>query len=77
VGYEFARRGRAKEAERALEEACLARFGTLRPTGAVYDLVRIRNIWPRRRNEPAGCAGTSAPPFEAASDTAPIRVRSR
>jgi putative transposase len=34
VGYECARRGRAKEAERALEEAYLARFGTLRPTGA-------------------------------------------
>ena len=33
VGYEFALRGRAREAERALEEACLARFGTLRPTG--------------------------------------------
>jgi putative transposase len=33
VGYEFALRGRAKEAERALEQACLARFGTLRPTG--------------------------------------------
>jgi putative transposase len=32
-GYEFALRGRAKEAERALEEACLARFGTLRPHG--------------------------------------------
>jgi transposase InsO family protein len=27
-------RGRAKEAERALEEACLARFGTLRPEGS-------------------------------------------
>ncbi|MCA9499458.1 MAG: transposase family protein, partial [Nitrospira sp.] len=26
-------RGRAKEAERALEAACLARFGTLRPEG--------------------------------------------
>jgi len=34
TGYEFAMRGRAKEAERALEEACLARFGTLRPAGA-------------------------------------------
>ena len=34
VGYEFALRGRAKEAERALESACLRRFGTLRPTGA-------------------------------------------
>lgn len=31
VGFEFALRGRAKEAERALEEACLARFGTLYP----------------------------------------------
>ena len=31
IGYEFALRGRAKEAERALESACLARFGTLRP----------------------------------------------
>ena len=34
VGYEFGLRGRAKEAERALEAACLARFGTLRPTGS-------------------------------------------
>jgi putative transposase len=34
VGYEFARRGRAKEAERALEAACIERFGTLRPAGA-------------------------------------------
>lgn len=33
VGYEFALRARAREAERALEEACLARFGTLRPEG--------------------------------------------
>jgi len=33
VGYEFARRGRAKEAERALEAACIARFGTLHPDG--------------------------------------------
>lgn len=30
VGYEFALRGRAKEAERALEQACLRRSGTLR-----------------------------------------------
>ena len=35
VGYEFALRGRANEAERALEMACLARFGTLRPDGEV------------------------------------------
>jgi len=34
IGYEFALRGRAKEAERALEAACLGRFGTLRPHGA-------------------------------------------
>ena len=33
IGYEFAFRGRDKEAERALEAACLARFGTLRPGG--------------------------------------------
>lgn len=35
VGWEFALRGRANEAERALEMACLARFGTLRPQGEV------------------------------------------
>ena len=35
VGWEFALRGRANEAERALEMACLARFGTLRPGGEV------------------------------------------
>ena len=35
VGWEFALRGRANEAERALEMACLARFGTLRPKGDV------------------------------------------
>src|SRR5680860_1826882 len=28
MGFEFSLRGRAKEAERALEEACIARFGT-------------------------------------------------
>jgi putative transposase len=33
VGYEFSLRGRSKEAERALEEACLSRFGTVRPLG--------------------------------------------
>ena len=33
IGYEFALRGRAKEAERAIEAACLTRFGTLRPGG--------------------------------------------
>ena len=34
TGYEFALRGRAKDAERALEETCLARFGTVRPEGS-------------------------------------------
>ncbi len=34
IGYEFALRSRAKEAERAVEAACLRRFGTLRPVGA-------------------------------------------
>jgi putative transposase len=33
VGYEFSLRGRSKEAERALEAACLSRFGTVRPLG--------------------------------------------
>lgn len=33
IGYELALRGSAKEAERAIEAACLARFGTLRPGG--------------------------------------------
>ncbi|MDH4343175.1 MAG: IS3 family transposase, partial [Nitrospira sp.] len=34
VGYEFALRSRAQEAERAVEAACLQRFGTLRPANA-------------------------------------------
>lgn len=33
VGFEFALRSRAREAERALEDACLYRLGTLRPKG--------------------------------------------
>ena len=33
IGHEFSLRGRAKEAERALEDACILRFGTLRPEG--------------------------------------------
>ena len=42
VGWEFSLRGRAREAERALEEACLHRFGTLRPQGQT-PLVRSDN----------------------------------
>jgi Integrase core domain/HTH-like domain len=50
VGHEFALRGRANEAERALEEACLERFGMLRPTGAT-PVVRSDNglIYQSRR----------------------------
>jgi len=33
IGNEFSLRGRAREAERAIEDACLNRFGTLRPKG--------------------------------------------
>ena len=33
IGSEFSLRGRAREAERAIEDACLSRFGTLRPRG--------------------------------------------
>jgi putative transposase len=33
IGREFSLRGRAREAERAIEDACLNRFGTLRPSG--------------------------------------------
>ncbi len=32
ISYEFAFRGRAQEAERAVEVACLERFGALRPS---------------------------------------------
>ena len=42
VGYEFSLRGRAKEAERALEEACIRRFGTLRLPG-VTPVIRSDN----------------------------------
>ena len=38
IGYEFALRGRANEAERVLENACLHRFGTLRPNQAMPQL---------------------------------------
>lgn len=33
IGYKFSLRGRAREAERAIKDACLKRFGTLRPKG--------------------------------------------
>jgi putative transposase len=42
MGWEFSLRDRAKEAERAIEEACIKRFGTPRPTG-VAPVVRSDN----------------------------------
>jgi putative transposase len=42
IGWEFALRGRAKDAERVIEAACIRRFGTLRPTGNVQ-VVRSDN----------------------------------
>jgi ABC-type Fe3+/spermidine/putrescine transport system ATPase subunit len=67
VGYEFARRGRAKEAERALEAACIDRFGTLRPAGGTPVLrsacyagfvnhpLRSGGRWASHRGEYPGC----------------------
>jgi len=61
VGYEFALRSRAKEAERAIEAACLARFGTLRPAGApvlrsdnglIFQSRRFRQACRDYRSEP-------------------------
>lgn len=50
VGYEFSLRGRAKETERALEAACLSRFGTVRPAGET-PMIRSDNglVFTRRR----------------------------
>ena len=44
VGWEFSLRGRAREAERALEEACLYRFGTLRPEGPVFGSLDVDHL---------------------------------
>ena len=65
TGFEFALLGRAKEAERALEEACLARFGTLRPTGLT---LVVQRQWPDLS------AGAFAPP---AATTGSARSSSR
>ena len=56
LGWEFAMRGRAKEAERAIEKACIARFGTLRP-GGTTPVVRSDNglIFKIRRFRAACC----------------------
>ncbi len=50
VGWELALQGRANEAERALEMACLARFGTLRPGGNVPSITADTGlVFPSRR----------------------------
>ncbi|MDR4479738.1 MAG: IS3 family transposase [Nitrospira sp.] len=55
IGYEFALRSRVKEAERAVEAACLQRFGTLRPIGGSRTAKRQ---WPDLP-ESAGSTGLS------------------
>ena len=55
TGFEFALLGRAKEAERALEEACLARFGTLRPTGLTPVVRRDNGLIFQSRRFRAAC----------------------
>ena len=55
VGYEFALRARAKEAERALESACIQRFGTLRPEGRTPLLRSDNGLVFQSRRFPAAC----------------------
>jgi len=55
VGYELALRGRAREAERALEEACLARFGTLRPKGRTPVVKSDNGLILQSRRSRAAC----------------------
>ena len=43
VGYEFALRGRAKEAERGLEAGCLNRFGMVFPKDEEHPVLRSDN----------------------------------
>ena len=59
IGYEFALRRRTREAERALEAACIERFGTLRPSsptpvvrsdnGLTFQARRFREAWRHHR----------------------------
>jgi putative transposase len=55
IGWEFALRGRAQEAERALEQACLARFGTLRPSGPTPTLRSDSGLIFRSKRFRAAC----------------------
>ena len=49
MGWEFALRGRAKEAERAIEEACIRRFGTATNRQVASHQKRQRMIFQSRR----------------------------
>jgi putative transposase len=62
VGYEFARRGRAKEAERALKAACIERFGTLRPDGVTPVLRSDNGLIFQSRRFRGGMRGLPPPP---------------
>ncbi len=55
VGYEFALRGRAQEAEPALEAACLRRFGTVRPRGPTPTLRSDNGLVIQSRRVRAAC----------------------
>lgn len=55
IGYEFALRGRAQEAERALEAAILARFGTLRPMGSMPSIRSDNGLLFQSRRFRAAC----------------------
>ena len=57
AGFEFALRGRAKEAERALKAACLARFGTLRPEGSTPVVRSDNGLIFQSRSFRAACQG--------------------
>jgi putative transposase len=61
VGYEFALRGRAQEAERALEEACLTRFGTVRPAGPTPTLRSDNGLIFQSRRFRAACRAYRLP----------------
>jgi len=61
VGYEFALRGRAQEAERALEAACLARFGTVRPKGPTPTLRSDNGLIFQSRRFRAACRAYRLP----------------
>lgn len=55
VGWEFAMRGRANEAERALEMACLTRFGTVRPAGQTPVIRSDNGVIVQRRRFREAC----------------------